>query len=182
MYVIKDLFGKSRQEEQIQVLQWLKDHNFDIGNHTRDHLNLLGKPKDQVEGQIAAGQALITSLVKTTPVTLALPYGNQPHEKKWALQGASGGTRYDYKGVFLAGYTPAPSPYTKDFDPVGIPRIRSKEKIGDCKKFCSMAWLDWLKANPTDRYTSDGNPNTVAFPKFKAAFVAPSFTSRALPY
>ncbi|MEU7889765.1 polysaccharide deacetylase family protein [Microbispora bryophytorum] len=182
MYVIKDLFGKARQEEQIQVLQWLKDHNFDIGNHTRDHLNLLGKPKAEVEKQVAAGQTLITALIKTPPVTLALPYGNQPHEKKWALQGADGGTRYDYKGVFLAGYTPSPSPFTKDFDPVGIPRIRSKEKVGDCKKFCSMAWLDWLKANPTDRYTSDGNPNTVAFPKFKAAFVAPSFTSRALPY
>ncbi|WP_405087677.1 polysaccharide deacetylase family protein [Microbispora sp. NBC_01389] len=183
MYVIKDLFGKARPEEQIQVLQWLKDHNFDIGNHTRDHLNLLGKPKDEVEKQIVAGQTLITSLIKTPPVTLALPYGNQPHEKKWALQGTSGGVHYDYKGVFLAGYTPAPSPFTKDFDPLSIPRIRSKEnKVGDCKKFCSMAWLDWLKANPTDRYTSDGNAKTVAFPKFKAAFVAPAYKTSVLPY
>lgn len=45
-----------------------------------------------------------------------------------------------------------------------------------------MAWLDWLKANPTDRYTSDGNAKTVAFPKFKAAFVAPAYKTSVLPY
>ncbi|MEW9531634.1 polysaccharide deacetylase family protein [Microbispora sp. NPDC049125] len=181
-YVIKDLFGKSKTEEQVQVLEWLKDHGFDIGNHTRDHLNLMGKSQEQVAGQIAAGQTLITKLIKTPPVTLALPYGNQPHKKDWALRGSASGVRYDYRGVFLAGYTPAPSPYTKDFDPVGIPRIRSKEKVGDCVKFCSAAWLDWLGTNPNDRYTSDGNAKTVAFPKFKAPFVAASYKSRVLPY
>ncbi|GAA0404964.1 polysaccharide deacetylase family protein [Microbispora corallina] len=181
-YVIKDMFGKARQEEQVQVLEWLKDNGFDIGNHTRDHLNLLSKSKEEVEDQIVGGQNLITSLIKTPPVTLALPYGNQPSKKEWALHGSYKGVSYNYRGVFLAGYTPAPSPYTKDFDPVGIPRIRSKEKVGDCVKFCSMAWLDWLKANPNDRYTSDGYANTVAFPKFKAPFVAASFKARALPY
>ncbi|MBP2704566.1 polysaccharide deacetylase family protein [Microbispora sp. RL4-1S] len=181
-YVIKDMFGKARQEEQLQVLQWLKDNGFDLGNHTHDHINLLGKSKEEVEGQIVAGQNLITSLIKTPPVTLALPYGNQPSKKEWALHGSAKGVSYNYRGVFLAGYTPAPSPFTKDFDPIGIPRIRSKEKVGDCKKFCSMAWLDWLKSNPAERYTSDGNAATVAFPKFKAAFVAKPFVSRTLPY
>ncbi|GAA1265230.1 xylanase [Planotetraspora silvatica] len=181
-YVIRDLFGMSKPEEQTQVLEWLKDHGFDIGNHTHDHLNLLGKPEKEVEEQIASGQKMVTSLIKFSPVTLALPYGNQPHDKKWAMKGSSAGTSYDFRGVFLAGYTPAPSPYTKDFDPVGIPRIRSKEKVGDCVKFCSTAWLDWLNANATDRFTSDGNANTVAFPKFKAPFVAAPFAAQALPY
>jgi peptidoglycan/xylan/chitin deacetylase (PgdA/CDA1 family) len=181
-YVIKDMFGKARQEERVQVLEWLKDNGFDIGNHTRDHLNLLGKPQDEVAAQIAAGQTLITSLIKTPPLTLALPYGNQPHKKDWALHGTSKGVTYNYRGVFLAGYTPAPSPFTKDFDPLGIPRIRSKEKVGDCVKFCSAAWLDWFQANVNDRYTSDGNPNTVAFPKFKSPFVRAQYASRTLPY
>jgi peptidoglycan/xylan/chitin deacetylase (PgdA/CDA1 family) len=181
-YVIRDLFGMAKPEEQTQVLEWLKDHGFDIGNHTRDHLNLLGKPEKEVEDQIAAGQKLVTSLIKFAPVTLALPYGNQPRDKKWAMKGSAAGTNYDFRGVFLAGYTPAPSPYTKDFDPVGIPRIRSKEKVGDCVKFCSTAWLDWLNSNATDRYTSDGNVKTVAFPKFKAPFVAAPFANQALPY
>lgn len=184
MFVIRDLFGKTRPEEQMQVLQWLKDRGFDIANHTHDHTNLLGKPQETVAEKIAAGHSMITSLIKTPPLTLALPYGNQPKKKEWALRGSHKGVRYDYRGVFLAGYTPAASPFSKDFDPVGIPRIRSKEKEKntDCARFCSEAWLDWLKANPNERYTSDGNPRTVAFPKFKAPFVAPAYSSRTLPY
>ncbi|MBX6167758.1 MAG: polysaccharide deacetylase family protein [Thermobispora bispora] len=181
-FVTRDLFGKTRKEEQMQVLQWLKDHGFDIGNHTKDHVNLLGKSREQVAEAIAAGQAMVTELINTPPVTLALPYGNQPSKKEWALQGKAKSGEYKLYGAFLAGYTPAASPFSKDFDPAGIPRIRSKEKVGDCKQFCSAAWLDWLKANPSERYTSDGNPNTVAFPKFKAPFAAPAYASRALPY
>ncbi|GIH71832.1 polysaccharide deacetylase family protein [Sphaerimonospora thailandensis] len=184
MYVIRDLFGKTRQEEQIQVLEWLKDRGFDIGNHTHDHVNLRGKSQEEVAKQIVSMHNEIISLIKTPPVTLALPYGNQPKKKEWGLHGTYKGVTYNYKGEFLAGYTPAQSPFTKDFDPAGIPRIRSKEKVKntDCAKFCSAAWLDWLKANPNDRYTSDGNPKTVAFPKFKAPFASPAFSARTLPY
>ncbi|MFF3671541.1 polysaccharide deacetylase family protein [Microtetraspora malaysiensis] len=182
-YVIRDMFGKFTPEERAQVLGWLRENGFDIGNHTRDHLNLLGKSQKEVTEQIAAGQKLISDLDKKVQVhTLALPYGNQPRNKQWALHGSANGVRYDYQGVFLAGYTPAPSPFTKEFDPVGIPRIRAMDKKGDCVKFCSTAWLDELKAHPDERYTSDGNPTTVAFPKFKAPFVAKNVTTNALPY
>lgn len=181
-YVIKDMFGTFGHEAQAQVLGWLKDNGFDIGNHTRDHLNLRGPGKDQVEGQIAAGQKLITDLIKDVPATLALPYGNQPTTKKWAMHGKAAGVNYAYSGVFLAGYTPAASPFSKDFDPLGIPRIRAMDKVGDCARFCSTAWLDWLKAHPEDRYTSDGDIRTVAFPKFKNPYVATRYARYTLPY
>lgn len=181
-YVIKDMFGAFGREQQAQVLGWLRDNGFDIGNHTRNHLNLRGKSKNEVADEIVAGQQLITNLIQKTPVTLALPYGNQPKKKEWALRGEKAGVSYDYSGVFLAGYDPAFSPFTNDFNPLGIPRIRSMGKVGDCVRFCSTAWLDWLKAHPTDRFTSDGNVNTVAFPKFKAPFVAKRYAEGALPY
>ncbi|WP_347633889.1 polysaccharide deacetylase family protein [Sphaerisporangium sp. B11E5] len=181
-YVIKDMFGTFGHDAQAQVLGWLKDNGFDVGNHTRDHLNLRGRAKDQVEGQIVAGHKLITDLIKDAPATIALPYGNQPTTKQWARQGQASGVRYDYSGVFLAGYTPAASPFSKDFDPLGIPRIRAMDKVGDCARFCSTAWLDWLKAHPEDRFTSDGDVRTVAFPKFKNPYVAPHFTKYTLPY
>lgn len=181
-YVTRDMFGKATPEEGAQMLLWLTDKGYDIGNHTRDHLSLRGKPKKEVNSEVAAGHRLITGLIKVPPVTLALPYGNQPDGKEWGLKGSSGDVSYDYGGVFLAGYTPALSPFNKKFDPLGIPRIRSMDKKGDCAKFCSVAWLDWLKANADERYTSDGDVKTVAFPKFKAPFVAKSFTDRVLPY
>ncbi|GII83783.1 xylanase [Sphaerisporangium siamense] len=181
-YVIKDMFGTFGAEAQAQTLGWLRDNGFDVGNHTRDHLNLRGRSQDQVMGQIAAGHKLITDLIRTAPATLALPYGNQPSTKNWAMRGDAGNVHYTYTGVFLAGYTPAASPFSKDFDPLGIPRIRAMDKVGDCARFCSTAWLDWLNAHPEDRYTSDGDVRTVAYPKFKGPYVAPRFTSYTLPY
>lgn len=181
-YVTRDMFGKATPDEGAQMLLWLRENGFDIGNHTRDHKSLGGKPKDQVAAEVAAGHQLISKLVNFNPVTLALPYGIQPKTKVWGLKGTSGGVSYDYGGVFLAGYTPAESPFNKKFDPVGIPRIRAMDKTGDCVKFCSTAWLDWLKTNRDDRYTSDGDPKTVAYPKFKTPFVAKRFTDRAVPY
>jgi peptidoglycan/xylan/chitin deacetylase (PgdA/CDA1 family) len=181
-YVTGDLFGKTRPEEQAQMLTWLQENRFDIGNHTRDHRSLGGRPEKEVNGDIAAGHKLITSLSKGAPVTLALPYGNQPRTKTWALKGAIGGVRYNYGGVFLAGYTPAPSPFSKDFDPLGLPRIRSHDKVGDCTKFCSTAWLDWLNAHPEERFTSDGDIKTVAYPRFKEPFTAKKYARYTLPY
>ncbi|MDP9864149.1 MULTISPECIES: polysaccharide deacetylase family protein [Streptosporangium] len=181
-YVTRDMFGKATPEEQAQMLMWLHDKGYDIGNHTRDHKSLRGKPEKQVNAEVAAGHQLITKLISTNPVTLALPYGNQPDHKQWGLKGATDGVSYDYGGVFLAGYTPAMSPFSKNFDPLGIPRIRSMDKTGDCAKFCSTAWLDWLKANSDERYTSDGDVKSVAFPKFKSPFVVKRFSERVLAY
>jgi peptidoglycan/xylan/chitin deacetylase (PgdA/CDA1 family) len=181
-YVTRDMFGMTKPEEREQVLLWLAGKGYDIGNHTHDHLSLRGKPEKEVDAEVAKGHQLITSLINAVPVTIALPYGNQPNTKEWALKGSSGGVSYNYGGVFLAGYTPAMSPFNKEFDPLGIPRIRSMDKKGDCARFCSVAWLDWLKANADDRYTSDGDVKTVAYPKFKAPFMTMRFTDRALPY
>ncbi|GAA2391241.1 polysaccharide deacetylase family protein [Nonomuraea africana] len=181
-YVTRDMFGKSTLEEQAQMVLWLKQNGFDIGNHTRDHLNLAGKPQKAVVEEIAAGHKLITALDGPPPATLALPYGNQPRKKDWARTGKSGGVTYNHAGVFLAGYTPAPAPFNKNFDPLGIPRIRAMDKKGDCAQFCSTAWLDWLNQNADQRYTSDGDPQTVAYPKFKAPFLRKHFAARALPY
>ncbi|GAA0923312.1 polysaccharide deacetylase family protein [Nonomuraea longicatena] len=181
-YVTRDMFGKSTREEQAQTLMWLKDNGFDIGNHTRDHVNLRERSQKDVADQIGSIQQQVKSLAAISPVTLALPYGNQPKVKEWALRGKAGEGVYNHGGVFLAGYTPAPAPFTKTFDPLGIPRIRAMDKTGDCTQFCSTAWLDWLKSNPDMRYTSDGDGSTVAFPKFKAPFLRKGFAAGALPY
>jgi peptidoglycan/xylan/chitin deacetylase (PgdA/CDA1 family) len=177
-YVTRDMFGKTVREEQAQTLGWLRDNGFDIGNHTRDHLNLRGRSQKEVEDQIGGIAKQIDDLVKIKPNSIALPYGNQPSKKQWALHGKN----YNHAGAFLAGYTPAASPFSKAFDPVGIPRIRVMEKKGDCVQFCSEAWLDWLKANPDMRYTSDGDVGTVAYPKFKQPYLRKNFATWSLPY
>jgi peptidoglycan/xylan/chitin deacetylase (PgdA/CDA1 family) len=177
-YVTRDMFGVTGREEQAQVLTWLKDNGFELGNHTRDHFDLRTRSHKEVEEQIGTIGRTITDLSKVKPSTIALPYGNQPRKKEWALRGK----QYVHQGAFLAGYTPAPSPFSKAYDAAGIPRIKVMEKKGDCAQFCSHAWLDWLKSNPDMRFTSDGDPSTVAYPKFKNPYLRKSFTTWALAY
>lgn len=90
----------------------------------------------------------------------------------------------DLADRFHAGWKPAESPFSKDFDGSRIPRIRDAEKIkeGDCMLFCSAAWIEWLANNPDKRYTSDGNPATVAFPRDKMISLAPRYKDWACPY
>src|SRR5690606_38858815 len=177
-YFTRDMFGKHVREEQAQTLLWLKSNGFDLGNHTRDHHSLRSRTHAQVQEQIGSIGKTINDLAGVKPVTIALPYGVQPRKKEWAARGKG----YQHQGVFLAGYTPAASPFSKSFDPLGIPRIRAMDKKGDCAQFCSTAWLDWLKANPDMRYTSDGDPSTVAYPKFKNPFLRTSYKAKALAY
>ena len=72
----------------------------------------------------------------------------------------------------------------ESFDPRQIPRIRDKEKIkeDDCKQFCSTAWLEWLAKNPDKRYTSDGNPATIAFPQDKMIYLYSRYKEWACAY
>lgn len=177
-YVTRDMFGKTNHEEQTQMLVWLKEHGFDIGNHTLDHVDLRKRSQGEVTKQISSVTKMVSDLVAQKPVTLALPYGNLPSKAVWAQKGNG----YQHQGVFLAGYTPGQAPFSKSFDLLRIPRIKAMDKKGDCAQFCSTAWLDWLKANQDMRYTSDGNPNTVAFPKFKTPFLRKDFTTRAVAY
>ncbi|WP_084961624.1 polysaccharide deacetylase family protein [Thermoactinospora rubra] len=177
-YVTRDMFGKTTVEEQAQMLRWLKDNGFDIGNHTHDHLNLRGRPQREVVKQIDSIQRKVKKLAGVDPVTLALPYGNHPSKKAWAQKAGS----YEHKGLFLAGYTPGQSPFSVTFDPMNIPRIKAMERKGDCAQFCSHAWLDWLQKNPDMRYTSDGDATTVAYPKFKMPYLRKAFADKGLPY
>jgi hypothetical protein len=43
-------------------------------------------------------------------------------------------------------------------------------------------WLDILENEKGRRYVSDGDPNTISFPRAREADLAPRFAARAKPY
>jgi hypothetical protein len=43
-------------------------------------------------------------------------------------------------------------------------------------------WLDTLERNPELRYVSDGNPDTISFPRARAADLAAKYEQQARPY
>ena len=92
--------------------------------------------------------------------------------------------RHDYKfsGVFEVGAEPSQSPYSTKFEEHAIPRIRTTPPGAGDPEWGSSWWLDILKQHPERRYVSDGNPDTVSFPKSQSEDLAPRFESDAHPY
>jgi peptidoglycan/xylan/chitin deacetylase (PgdA/CDA1 family) len=165
------------------ALRWLVQHGFEVANHTTHHLDLARMSKGEVAKEIGGDEKMIHDATGRPSVTFAFPFGALSH-LDWARHGDGGGAKYDFAGMFLAGWKPADPPYAKNFDARQIPRIRDEGKIkeDDCKQFCSTAWLEWLAKNPDQRYTSDGNPATVAFPQDKMISLAARYKGSACAY
>lgn len=162
-----------------RTLPWLHAHGFDIGNHTLTHANLRSSTVEQVHDEIVRCDQEIRRAVPTAPpVTLALPFGVHPMDPTLALRGPG----YSYRGVFLVGANPAPSPFAGAFDPLNIPRIRSEAPTGQDAEYGSSAWLTKLAADPALRYTSDGDPAHVSFPSGSARRVAARYAAAARRY
>jgi peptidoglycan/xylan/chitin deacetylase (PgdA/CDA1 family) len=168
----------------IETMRWLVRNGFEIANHTTNHKDLRKMSKAEVTQEIGSDEKMIEDATGKPSTTFAFPFGSlsQAH-LDWAQHG-SGPAKWSFQGMFLAGWKPAESPYASSFDPRQIPRIRDKEKIkeDDCKQYCSTAWLEWLAQNPDKRYTSDGNPATIAFPQDKMIYLYNRYREWACPY
>jgi len=166
-----------------RTLRWLHDNGFEIGNHTFGHANLRAASDQRVQEEIVKAQQMIQNAVPEAEVrTLALPFGIHPKKKELARAGSADGVSYEHHGVMLVGANPAPSPYATTFDPLNIPRIRSQGTTGDQAFSGSTAWLDKLASGELPRYTSDGDPRTISFPKRMAEVLRPELQQKARPY
>ncbi|MDA3649387.1 polysaccharide deacetylase family protein [Saccharopolyspora indica] len=175
-YVFDPPFGEPAGHRS---LNWLHEHGFEIGNHTLDHPNLGRIPGAEVQRQIAGMQRIITDAVPGAEVrSIALPLGARPDDERLATAGSADGTTYRHDSVLLVGSNPAPSPWSADFDPAAVPRIRSQAATGADAQFGSTAWLDRLAAEPARRYTSDGDPNRISAPAEHTAQPAPAVAGR----
>ncbi|MET0132228.1 MAG: polysaccharide deacetylase family protein [Kibdelosporangium sp.] len=179
-YVNRDPFG---DPGGTRTLPWLRDHGMDIGNHTLGHANLRQAGAAGAQREIAQGDAAIRHAAPgVEPATIALPFGVRPVTAELALAGSDNGVSYQYRGAFLVGADPAPSPYSADFARAGIPRIRSQGPDGPEAEFASTGWLDKLTASPARRYTSDGIPDHVTYPRGSSRAVAVAYQGSARPY
>lgn len=171
-YVNSDPFQMG--DRAAEGLRWLADHGFEVGNHTWSHADLSALDKKGVQREIGRLEERIAALSGRRTTTLAYPFGAKPRRGSWAR--AKEG-EYSFRGIFLAGWRPSVSPFHADFDADSIMRIQSAGKIpdNDCRRYCSAAWLDWLRDNPQERYVSDGDPGTVSFPAGRAQDLAADY-------
>ena len=180
-FVISTLFDADDSDGP-RLLAELARLGFDIGDHTYHHANLGALDATAVQREIILGKRMINDAVPEKEVRIfALPYGVYPKPHELALHGSWDGDSYDYGGVFEVGSGPAPSPYSINFDPLAIPRIRAAPWQGE-EDFGSGYWLHYLQIHRNRRYVSDGDPTKISFPAVFAGAVAPEYRSRANPY
>lgn len=180
LYINAGPFGVADTEP---LLTWLHEHGFELGNHTLRHTNLAQVGPDEVRRELALGARVVTDHVPDAEVvTLSLPLGIWPDPRDLAYSGESEGDEYHHEGVLLVGAGPAPSPFSTEFDPLAIPRIRSSAWEGGEPNFGSDYWLDWFDDNPERRYVSDGDPTRVSFPADLADDLDPEYADSSNPY
>ncbi|MFC9661984.1 polysaccharide deacetylase family protein [Nocardia sp. NPDC127606] len=173
-YVNNEPFGADPR-----ALQWLVSNGHEIGAHTADHANLANLDADGVQRELVQNvRAVTTAAPGVTVRTMALPLGVYPRDHALATAGNWDGTSYRFDAVMLVGSNPAPAPYAA-IDPGGVPRIRSGR---GAVPFDSAYWLDWLAANPDQRYTADGDPARISFIRQRATELDARWLDRANPY
>ncbi len=144
-------------------LQYLVSQGYEIGNHTLWHANLGKYDESTVRNQIAEAQQWIQRHVPDYKIrTLALPHGVYPKSVDWALRGSVKGVSYRHDAILMVAGGPAPSPFSKGFDPTRLPRIQAIDQ--------DLAfWLRYFDRNPQERFVSDGDPATLTVPVGRAA-------------
>ena len=151
------LFGQPQYEAQ--KLRYLVEHGFEIGNHTWWHQRLDTVDDKEVQRQLAFAVRSIQEAVPGYKVrSLSLPLGMWPENKALAFDGSYEGATYHHDAVLLVGSEPVPSPYRKDFNPHELQRVQVFADNLD-------RWLAYLAKSLDERYVSDGDPNSIAFPQ-----------------
>ncbi len=148
-----------------ESMKYLVDNGFEIGNHTYGHKQLSKLDAAAIQEEIGKIDAQIRANVPGyEPVGLVYPYGERPVEanRSLALSGTYGGNVYKYPVAFRAGPSGASAnPVHVNFDPLNAPRVRATETEKTDLGWC----FDYYKANPSEKYVSDGDPDTISVPK-----------------
>lgn len=155
--------GDGTKEERLRTL---RDLGYDIGTHTWEHVNFTGMTSPtEIQRAFGRNQQVLTEILPDVFFrTVALPYGSRPKDKALRHYLGAGeweGIVYAHDGAFAVGAGPTVPVYHAKFDPLYIARVRATGKEAE------EADLDWWLENASEKswYVSDGNPETIVFPK-----------------
>ncbi len=136
-------------------MEFLIQHNYEIGNHTFTHLNFRFFPK-RVSEQIAFCQRDLYKFLPYTMYAMATPYGSFPPEKyeESLIRGSVGQSSYRNEIVFDYSNQLSFSPFDIHFDRFKVHRIHGHEL--SIKKLVKD-----LDSYGRDAFVSDGDENTL---------------------
>lgn len=169
-FLNKGLFRQSKYNDKI--LLWLIDNGYDIGNHTKSHVDFNSADAAKSQEEVAYMYKLFDSLIPNKYVHIvALPFGS-PGKKSHAnfpyiLEGTYEDYNYKTEGTLQVGCDADYSPFHIKYDKTFMKRVRAWDNNGG--GFDIQMVFNSLEKN---RYISDGDKNTIVISNDKNLNVA----------
>jgi len=163
--------GKGKLSER---LKYLIDKGFEVGNHTKTHIDLgQVSSADKVRLEVGGNQKVMYDFVPGYKMnSLALPLGNTTSSNLRGLvaKGVYKGIAYNNLAIMEVGWNPTLTPVNKGYNPLLTHRVRA---TGIKAVDMDLNW--WLKnLSRSGQYISDGNLETISVPKSKSSSVVRS--------
>ena len=158
-FVMSGIFNQS--EYNREILEWLINHGYDIGNHTTTHPDFTKITTEKTREVVGKMYQKLDDLIPNKYVKIvALPFGSpykKTHENyEYILKGNYNGYEYETEAALRVGWEPELSPFHKDFDKTFLKRCRAYDNNG--KEFDIKMVFTNLE---NTRYISDGDKDTI---------------------
>ena len=180
-FVNGGIFNQSEYNDKI--LKWMVDNGYDIGNHTKTHLDIKKSSGEKVQMEIAYVYDELEKVIPGKYVNIiALPFGSpyvKTHDNfKYVLNTSYNGKEYVTEAALRVGWEPEVSPFNKDFDKTFLKRCRAYDNNG--KEFdIDMVFNKLLVGK---KYVSDGDENTIVIKESDVSKVNNSNNLKLITY
>lgn len=173
-YVLPVAFHQDQYRKM--KFDYIVQHGMELGEHTWSHnepVSLRHLTDEKVQEELARPLQMVQSIEPGYQFySFALPNGIWPKNKTLAHQGSWNGISYNIQAVLLVGSNPAPSPYSKKFDPLKIPRVQAVDiDARDVPPAYRVTAQIKQLVDKKRQYVSDGDPKTVTVPAAREADV-----------
>ena len=144
-----------------EIIKWLVANGYDIGNHTKTHLDIKKSTGERVQKEIAYVYDELEKIIPDKYVKIiALPFGSpykKTHENyKYDLETNYNDKTYKTDAALRVGWEPEVSPFSKSFDKTFLKRCRAYDN--NSKEFDITMVFNMLKKT---RFISDGEPDFI---------------------
>ena len=164
--------GIFQQEEYNEkILKWLVKNGYDIGNHTYSHVNFSKVDSVKSEEEVGKIYEILDQIIPNKYVNIvALPFGSPysiDHENmQYIFSSNYNNKNYVTKSALRVGWKAESSPFSIEFNPKFLKRIRAYDNNGE--EFDIEMNFKLLE---NTRYISDGDVDTVVIPSNKQEFL-----------
>lgn len=172
----------NQPEYNDKILKFLINNGYDIGNHSYTHANFTKIDASKSEEEIGKLYNLLDEYIPNQYVNIvALPFGT-PYKSEHPnfshiINSSYKGVNYNTKATLRVGWESDYSPFSSDFNPQFIKRIRAYDNNG--KDFDIAMNFKLLESN---RYISDGNINNIVVKEGSQSSIKNNYNHSIITY